>query len=232
MAKTITALTDEDLCNHAIAMVGGLPIQSLDDPDSNEAKICKATLPLTKSICLTRWEWNGVTKFADLGGKRDDADQEQADWEFVFNLPDDCLHVIAQIDEGNSRKKFRHKVMGRQLLTNDYSNTDGNSAYIEYESMSDVSKFSPQLIKYIVIEQAIILAPRIMGVSEQTSDYIMRLERKSRLSVLPEAIGRNQAENDVNGGNDEGESIWIKGRSTGADGISRCSSCGCISCRC
>jgi hypothetical protein len=212
MAKTIVAHTDEDICNHAIAMVGGMPIQSLDDPDSDEAKLCKATLPLTKSMCLTRWEWNGVTKFADLGAARDDADQEQADWEFVFNLPDDCLGVIGQIDEGDSEKKFRHKVMGRQLLTNDYSNTDGDSAYIEYISISDVSKYSPGLLKYVVIEQAIVLAPKIMGVSAETSDYIMRLERKSRLLVLPEAIGNNQAENDVDGTNDEGESTWITGR--------------------
>lgn len=231
MAKTITAHTDEDLCNLAIAMVGGMPIVSLDDL-TDEAKICKATLPLTKSMCLTRWEWNGVTKFADLGAKRDDDDQEQADWEFVFNFPDDFLHLVAQIDEGDHKKKFAHKVMGRQLLTNDYSNTNGDSAYIEYISISDVSKFSPGLIKYIVIEQAIVLAPRIMGVSAETSDYIMRLERKSRLDILPTAIGRNQAENDPDGGNDEGESVWISGRSTNANGISRCSSCGCISCRC
>ncbi len=137
---------------------------------------------------------------------------EQADWEFVFNLPDDCLQVAAQIGEGDHKKKFAYITKGRQLYTNHYSNDAGDSAYIDYISIADVSKFSPQLIEYIALKLAIALAPKLMGISEESQLHIQGMQRELRLRVLPEAIGRNQAEGDINGGDDEGEATWLTKR--------------------
>lgn len=233
MAKASVAHTEADICNLALIQVAANLITTLADSDtSDEAQLCRRLFPLIKDICLTRWEWNGVTKFAGLGGARDDDDQEQADWAFVFNLPDDCMQVVAQIAEGNHKKKFAYIVKGRQLYTNDLSNNAGDSAYIDYISISDVSKFSPQLIEYIALKLAIALAPKLMGISEESQLHIQGMQRELRLRVLPEAIGRNQAEGDIDGGNDEGESTWIKGRSTGVNGLSRCGCCGGFPCRC
>ncbi len=231
MAKTSIAHTDADICNLALIQDSANLITTLADSDtSDEAQLCRRLFPLIKDICLTRWEWNGITKFADLGNEVEV--NEQADWEFVFNLPDDCLQMVAQIDEGNHKKKFRHIVKGRQLFTNDKSNDDGDSAYIDYISIADVSKFSPQLIEYIALKLAIALAPKLMGISEESQLHIQGMQRELRLRVLPEAIGRNQAEGDINGGNDEGEATWVTGRSTGSNRLSRCSCCGGFPCRC
>ena len=214
MAKTTVAHSETDLCNLALIMVGGDTILNLDDDTDTDgnAVLCRQTFPLTKDICLTRWEWNGATKFADLGGARNDADQEQASWVYVFNLPDDCLHVIAQIDEGNADKKFKHKVMGRQLFTNDLSNEDGTSAYIEYISTSEIANFSPQLLEYIVLKQAIVMAPKLMGVTDASAVIIGDMKRDLRLRVEPNAIGRNQDEGDVDGTDDEGNVSWLDAR--------------------
>lgn len=234
MAKTSIAHTEADICNLALIQDGAKPsdlIMSLDDTDvSANAQLCQRLYPIIKDICLTRWEWNGITKFADLGNEVEVT--EQADWEFVFNLPDDCLQVVAQIDEGNHKKKFAHIVKGRQLYTNNLSNDDGDSAYIDYISIADVSKFSPQVIEYIALKLAIALAPSIMGISEDSQLHIQGMQRELRLRVLPEAIGRNQAEGDKDGGNDEGESTWLSERSTGARGLNRCDCCGGFPCRC
>ena len=211
MAKTSVAHTEADICNLALIQDGADLIDTLADADtSDNAQLCRRLYPLVKDICLTRWEWDGVTQFADLGNET--TVKEQADWKYVFNLPDDCLQVVAQIDEGNHTKKLAHIVKGLQLYTNDYSNEDGNSAYIDYISIADVSKFSPQLIEYIALKLAIALAPKKMGISEASQLHIQGMQRELRLRVLPEAIGRNQAEGDIEGGNDEGESTWLTGR--------------------
>lgn len=213
MAKTSKALVETDICNLALIQDGADLITSLADTDtSDNAQLCRRLYPIVKDICVARWEWNGVTKFANLGNARDDDDQEQADWEFVFNLPDDCMQVIAQVDEGNHTKKFRHAVRGKQLYTNDYSNDDGDSAYIDYISIGDVSKFSPSFIEYVALKLAIAMAPKLMGISEESQLHIQGMQRELRLRVLPAAIGRNQAEGDVDGGNDEGEATWLTRR--------------------
>lgn len=213
MAKTSIAHTDVDICNLALIQDGATLITTLSSSDvSDNSQLCQKVYPLVKDICLTRWEWNGVTRFAGLGGARNDSEQEQADWQYVFNLPDDCLHVVAQIAESNHKKKFAHAPKGRQLYTSDLSNNDGDSAYIEYISISDVSKFSPQLIEYIALKLAIAMAPTLMGVSEESQLHIQGMQRELRLRVLPEAIGRNQDEGDVDGTDDEGESTWLSAR--------------------
>ncbi len=231
MAKTTEAQTTTDICNLALIQDGADLIVTLADSDTGDnAILCRRLLPVITSICLTRAEWTGLTKFGDLGNEV--TVTEQADWEFVFNLPDDCLQVIAQIDEGNHKKKFAYITKGRQLYTNDKSNDDGDSAYIDYISVGDVSKYRPQLIEYIALKLAIAMAPKLIGITEAGQLHIQSMQREMRLRVLPEAIGRNQAEGDIQGGNDEGESTWIKRRSTGSSGLSRCSCCGGFPCRC
>jgi len=211
MAKMTEFQTATDICNLALIQDGADLIDTLADSDiSDNAQLCRKLLPVITSTCLARAEWSGLTKFADLGGEVTVA--EQADWEYVFNLPDDCLQVIAQIDEGDHTKKYAHIIKGRQLFTNNYSNDDGVSAYIDYISVGDVSKYSPGLIEYIALKLALAMAPKLMGISEESQLHIQGMQRELRLRVLPEAIGRNQAEGDMEGGNDEGESTWLTGR--------------------
>ncbi len=211
MAKMTEAQTTTDICNLALVQDGADLIETLADSDtSDNALLCRRLLPVIISTCLVRAQWNGLSEFADLGNEVSTA--EQADWEYVFNLPDDCMQVIAQISEGDHTRKIKYIVKGRQLFTNDYSNDDGDSAYIDYISVGDVSKYSPGLIEYISLKLALALAPKLMGISEESQLHIQGMQRELRLRVLPEVIGRNQAEGDINGGNDEGESTWLTKR--------------------
>ena len=211
MAKMTVAQTTTDICNLALIQDGADLIETIADADiSDNAILCRRLLPVITSTCLARAQWSGLTKFADLGNEV--TVDEQADWDFVFNLPDDCLSVIAQISEGDHTKKIKHIVKGRQLYTSNYSNDAGDSAYIDYISVGDVSKYSPGLVEYIALKMAIAMAPKLMGISEESQLHIQGMQRELRLRVLPEAIGRNQAEGDIDGGNDEGESTWLKNR--------------------
>ena len=229
MAKMTEAQTQTDICNLALAQDGADLILTIADTEtSDNAQLCRQLLPVAISICLVRHEWNFAGKFADLGNEAEV--NEQADWEYVFNLPEDCLHVIAQISEGNSRKKFRHKVIGQKLYTNHLSNDDGDSAYIDYVSISSVARYSPGFIEYVALKLAIMMAPKFMGTSSEGSAlHIQNMQRELRLRVLPEAIGRNQAEGDVDGGNDEGEATWLRDRGGSPSG---CDCCGRFPCEC
>lgn len=209
MAKTSVAETKTDICNLALIQDGADLITSLNDGTPN-AELCSRLLPIVTDICLTRIQWTGVTAFADLGNETTVA--EKASWEFVFNLPPDCLSVVAQIAEGAPDKHFKHQIVGKQLFTNALTNDDGDSAYIEYISISDVSKYSPQLIQYIALKLAIAMAPKLLGISEASAIYISTMKRDMRVTVLPEAIGANQAEGDDTNNNEEGDETWIKSR--------------------
>lgn len=231
MAKVIEAQTNTDICNLALVQDGADLIMTLADSNkSDNAQLCRQLLPVVLSICKARWEWTGLSKFKGLGNEVNAPDK--ADWAFVFNLPEDCVAVIAQIAQGNHRKKFPYAVKGQQLYTNDLSNDAGDSAYIDYISVGDAEKLSPGFIEYASLKLAIMMAPKLMGISEESALHIQNMQRELRLRVLPEAIGRNQAEGDDAGGNHEGESLWLRGRSTGASGLNACDCCGGFPCRC
>ena len=211
-----TENSDADICNLGLIQVGGDPIDSLDDSDkSDNAQLCKRLYPIIRNICLVEAPWKEVTLFKALGAALSASTKpESAEYEFVFNLPANVLSVVAQIDESNRKKKYPHEVKGGQLYTNTKSNDDQTTAYIEYiKKETDTSKYSPEFIELLALKLAIALAPKLLGLGEEASLQIESLKRDLRLRVLPRAIGINNAKGDIEGGNDEGEDTWIKGRS-------------------
>ena len=127
-----------------------------------------------------------------------------ADFEHAFNLPSDCLAVVAQIDEDSHTTKYKHEVRKGMLFTDNFSNTDGDSAYIDYILLeSDTSKYSPSLKEAIATKLAAELAPTLKP--SQTAI----LKREYEYLVLPKAEGLNQAEQYDD---DEGSYSWLDAR--------------------
>lgn len=204
-AEAVTEIGATDICNRALLKIGTAKEQVTIDSiyDGTEtANLCLVLYPQVRNEVLQRWPWNECREFADLGAELSGI--EMADWEYVFNLPAGCLAVVAQIDEDGRTIKYEHEIRRGMLFTDDYSNSDGDSAYIEYIiKVVDTSKYSPALVEAIATKLAAELAPTI-----KPSETAM-LKREYEYLVLPKAEGLNQAEQYSD---DEGSYSWLDAR--------------------
>lgn len=205
-AEAIDESTATSICNRALLKLGTAEEQQTITSiyEGTDTSInCLILYPQIRNEVLQRWPWNECREFADLGAELSGI--EMADWEYCFNLPANCLAVKAQIDEDNRKTKYDSEVRKGMLFTNDYSNSDGDSAYIDYiEIESDTSKYSPALKEAIATKLAAELAP-VMKKGQLAYDLIQQYERL----VLPKAEGLNQGEQYDD---DEGSYSWLDAR--------------------
>lgn len=136
-------------------------------------------------------------KYADLGAEVDTDDlPEIAGWEHAFDLPADCLAVVKQFeeedDDGEPEADYTYqfeKILnklgtGWLLLTNNYSNADGDSAYISYViDQTDETLWSEALIDCVATYLAAELCP-VLGKDIKTR-FAMLQEYNER--AIPEA---------------------------------------------
>lgn len=201
-AEAVTEIGATDVCNRAFLKIGTAKeqttITSIYD-GSEGANLCLVLYPQVRNEVLQRWPWNECREFADLGAELSGI--EMADYEYVFNLPADCLAVVAQIDENNRTIIHEHEIRRGMLFTDIYSNADGDSAYIEYIiKVVDTSKYSPALVEAIATKLAAELAPTIKP------SETLRLKQEYEMLVLPGATGLNQAEQFTD---DKGSHSWL-----------------------
>jgi len=197
------------LANRMFKKVGGtlgksLIIDDIDDEDDENAVAAKAIYAQIRNEVLIRWPWNDCREYADLGAEVDGL--EMADWEYVFALPSDVIAVIDQIDEDDRTIKFDYEVRGPYLFTSDYSNSDGDSAYIDYiKKVTDASLYSPALVEAITTKWAAEMAP---AYNPKEKD---NLKREYEYLVLPNSKASNQ---ESQYSNDEGEYKWRNARTS------------------
>lgn len=194
-----------DICNWAVLKLGTAheqeTILSLYDgtPLANK---CQILYPLIRTSVLQRWPWNECRRYADLGAELSDV--KMADWEYVFNLPTDCLAVVAQIDEDSRTEKFKYEIRNGMIFTDEYSNSDGDSAYIAYIiKVTDASQYSMALVEAIATKLGAELAPTLKP------SETLRLKQEYELLVLPRAEGLNQSEQYSD---DKGSYSWLDAR--------------------
>lgn len=196
------------LANRMFLKVGGartnILIDDIDDTDNEDAVIAKTIYTQVRNEVLLRWPWNECREFADLGSEV--TGLEMADYDYVFGLPDDCVFVVAQIDEDNRATKYNYDVRGAYLFTKDYSNTAGDSAYIDYiKKVTDTSEYSPALFNAIATKWAAELAPKYNPKEKDN------LKREFEYLVLPNAKSANQSEQYSD---DEGSYSWRNARTS------------------
>lgn len=77
-----------DICNRALLRVGVTRfIESLDD-ETAEGQACNELFESSRDAVLSSSPWKFATKRSDLGVL---TSVEREEWEFVYNLPTDCL---------------------------------------------------------------------------------------------------------------------------------------------
>lgn len=165
-----------DLANYALAKIGG----SLGDADSwelasingstKEAELMLLLYNRVRREVLLRMRPKCARKYAELTTANTSV--ERADWEYAFDLPSDYLGHARQIWEdyhrtSRTRPEYRlevdHEIVQGALLTNNYTNTDDDGAYIEYTfNQTDVGEFTDNVYEAIATKLAAEASPGIL----------------------------------------------------------------------
>lgn len=183
------------ICNRGLAKLSGgedtRTISALGTSGDKTSELCDLLYTPTRKEVLVRMRPQECCEYEDLGDESAST-MEKADWEYIFDLPSDCLHVIRQTDEQYHKINYDHEVKLSKLFTNALSNDDGDSAYIEYVvNETDGSKFSEELVNAIATKLASELAPRIVGGEGGRLLRIDFLDEFEKL-ILPLAKGINR----------------------------------------
>lgn len=195
MADAVTTA----LVNYALSKIGGTGAKSYKISDigaSNDtARLCTALWPQIRKEVLCRNWWPEATKYAECEETEDNV--EKADWEYAFDLPDDYLPnaPIIQIEQDIHRSnkpeysyQYEKEIIGSYLLSNNYSNSDGDAVYVKYVyDNDDASTYSPLLYEAIALKLAAEIAPVILIDGGQKRRYSLLQEFEDHILHL--AIG-------------------------------------------
>lgn len=155
-----------ELCNGALMRLGASAILALDE-DSKAARLCAQFFPRVRDAVLRCHPWNCALARADLARL---ATSPIFGFANAYQLPSDCLRVLALADEGIS---FR--IEGRMLLC------DAEAAQILYiQCVSDPTQFDPLLGEAIVARLAAELAYPIANSTTLAQSMMQLYERKLR----------------------------------------------------
>ncbi len=111
-------------------MFGGQRIIDLNDPDTEEAKLCSAVYDTLRLDLLDQHSWNCAIKRATLNQLSATPNFE---YSYQYELPSDYIRVL----EVQYEKSYPYVVEGSRLLSN---NDSVNIRYIY--NLEDVGKFS------------------------------------------------------------------------------------------
>lgn len=135
-------------------------------------KIIAFMYPFALKECLESGDWDFATKYDECGAELSGANLVEAGtWLYQFPFPSDFVKMVRQVGEDNLDKEYDHQVVanaaedGSILLTNNYSNTDADNAYIEYVFLNDdPDTYSTKFIDFLATVGAGKAAPFIMDV--------------------------------------------------------------------
>lgn len=221
---TGAAITEEpetnavNICNRALLKIGGgkegsYPITSLGDGEGGTSDNCDLVYTPVRKEVLKRIKPQECTYYDEF--EASSYSGEMGEWEYVFDLPDDCLIVTKMIDESDHTKEYRKDIKHGYLFSNDYSNNDGDAAFCEYiKNETDGEALSEEVVEAMVTKIASCLAPIEVGgeLGWQTS---RSLAREYENLVLPKAKGINQSMQNDNEKTDKDTNhySWLGGRS-------------------
>lgn len=158
--------TQTEICNLAIALVGGRQILTVDD-DIEEARLCKKFYTIVRDRLLRSHPWNFAIKRVELA---EVSTTPLFQWAHQFQLPSDCLRVL-QLDYNTDE----YKVEGRYILTD----SSTVKALIVFKQ-TDESKWDANFVDLMATELAIYLAYPITQSRETKADLQEEAKMKLR----------------------------------------------------
>ncbi|MFA6282438.1 MAG: hypothetical protein WCY05_08085 [Candidatus Omnitrophota bacterium] len=150
-------MTETEIANLSLIKAGGAGdqaagsgmISDINDTDQISS-ICRTLLPICRrkaiiDLAMAKSPFRESIRYKDLGTALADASlPEIGSWSYAYNLPTDAIAVFRQIDEAyqsdstSDMVEYRFTTIankagtGSLFLTNNLSNADGDSAFIEY----------------------------------------------------------------------------------------------------
>jgi len=154
-------ISEVSICNHALDLLGGDPILSLDD-DTRAGRLCRRNYERCRDAVLRAYPWNPAIRRASLAALVD-----APAWGFLFQYglpegpePPACLRVL-QLEGEIDGRAAAYRIEGRRLLSND--GPPLNIAYIG--RVTDPNEFGPLLADAISARLAAELAYALTGSS-------------------------------------------------------------------
>jgi len=169
------AVTDVDICNLALARLGGKAITTIGESTVN-GELCDRFYQNTYDKTLRSQKWRCAIKRAELG----QSTTPLFEWDFAYPLPSDCLRVIRM-----ERQDYVFTVEGRELLT------DQDTGNIVYISRILTGNLDPLCVQAIYINLAIELSHPLTGNPAMSKV----LHEELWQTILPEATKANMIEN-------------------------------------
>lgn len=158
------------ICNLSLNEIGEIPIVSLDDVDSVNARKCKLLYEPTKNRILSAYKWNfAMARASDTLAKTDIVNPFE--YAYSYQLPVDCLRAW---DIYGSDSLW--VVEGDKLLCNDSS---VNLRYIK--RIENPNLFTAAFVECVVLDIASSLAISIGGDNGVAQE---RLLNRLRISIL------------------------------------------------
>jgi hypothetical protein len=138
---------------------------------------------------------------------------EKGQWQYVFDLPSNCLMVTKMIDQSDHSVKYEYEIKQGYLFANSYSNSGGDKAYIEYiKNETDANTFEAETVDALVTKIAAGLAPMEVG-GELGWQISRNLTQEYETLILPKSKGINQSMQYDNQTADTNIYSWLGGRS-------------------
>ena len=134
--------TRTNIANLALGWMGANLILDIDDPDLNEARLCKVNYPFARDAVLEERDWTFAC------ARRIIAPEQEVpafEWGQQFLLPGECIRVRRVSDEPNfTNTSFQWEKEGRSILCN------ATQIYVKYiKRVEDPTLFSPNFAQAV-----------------------------------------------------------------------------------
>lgn len=167
-----TSTSKLDICNRALLKLKEAPVSSIDSPTRPQEVTLSACYDDIRQSLLRNYVWNFAWKQANIS-RTGTPLFEFAD---AYQLPNDCLRVLAVGGDYEEWQSKRYRQSGRQI----YINGDGaNSIKLRYiQDVTDISQWDPLAKQMLVTMLALEVAYSFTGkekVVERLKDDLARI---------------------------------------------------------
>lgn len=163
-------MTELDICNNALSLIGqGTHISSLDE-NKKEADACKRLLPVTIARCLDKFNWSFARRDEVITPDFELKDALCLPWKFVYKLPNDVMRILFAVPMGaDSRSESINFTNQIRFNLRNYGDqkvfaTDNQAPFIiQYiANTSNVEIFSPTFCEAVESYLASALASELI----------------------------------------------------------------------
>ena len=165
-----------DICNMALAMVGGKMIRSLDE-DNKRARLCNVFYPMTRDYLLARFDWPFARKIRVLRQLTDEdlvryainLDTDIPEGWYAYAKPSDCL-AARDIEPPGNREKWME--MKGCIMVPKPPEVEVSLRYTAENN--NTGDYSMQFISMLSIGVASYLAPAMVGAETPLTQTLLQ----------------------------------------------------------